>query len=245
MRRTVRLLTALVATGTAVAGLSACDGLTPGKTFQDDATPSEKVTSVRVDNNSGGVRVRGKAGLDRAVVHREVEYRDGHRPEGATHRFENGTLVLADCGDECSVSYTVDVPAGTPVTGENSSGEVKLSDVGAVRVTTHSGAIELDGVSGDVTVGASSGRIRGRGLRGGAIRATTSSGEIDLTAAVPQDVTARTSSGRLVLTVPDARYRVSARTSSGGKDIGVSQDPAGKYRLDLTTTSGEIKVGQG
>ncbi|GAA2923871.1 DUF4097 family beta strand repeat-containing protein [Streptomyces thioluteus] len=245
MRRTVRLLSALVVTGTAVAGLSACDGLTPGKTFEDDATLGEKVTSVRVDNNSGGVRVHGRAGLGKVTVHREVEYRDGHKPEGATHRIENGTLVLADCGDECSVSYTVDVPAGTPVTGENSSGEIRLSDVGAVKVTTSSGAIDLDGVGGDVTVGSSSGRITGRGLKGGAIRATTSSGEIALTAAVPQDVTAKSSSGRLVLTMPDARYRVSAETTSGGKDIGVSQDPAGKYRLDLTTTSGEIKVERG
>ncbi|WP_372410711.1 DUF4097 domain-containing protein [Streptomyces luteireticuli] len=245
MHRTVRLLAALAVTGTAVAGLSACDGLTPGKTFEDDAALSERITSVRVDNNSGGVRVHGRAGLGKVTVHREVEYHDGHKPEGATHRVENGTLVLADCGDECSVSYTVEEPAGVPVSGENSSGEIRLSDVGAVRVKTSSGAIGLDGVTGDVSVGSSSGQITGRGLKGGSVRATASSGEIDLTSAEPQDVTAKTSSGRLVLTMPDARYRVSAETQSGGKDIGVSQDPAGKYRLDLTTSSGEIKVRQG
>ncbi|KNB53647.1 DUF4097 family beta strand repeat-containing protein [Streptomyces caatingaensis] len=242
MHRTVRLLSALAVAGAAVAGLSACDALTPSRTLADDATVSGRITSVRVDNDSGAVRVRGTAGLGKVTVHREVEYRDGHKPEGATHRVENGTLVLADCGDECSVSYTVDVPAGLPVTGENSSGEVRLSNVGAVRVKTSSGAIDLDGVDGDVTVEASSGKVTGRGLKGGRTRATTSSGEISLTSAVPQDVTAKTSSGRLVLTVPDARYRVSAETTSGGKDIGVSQDPAGTYRLDLTTTSGGIKV---
>ena len=47
-------------------------------------------------------------------MRREVENR-GDKPQGATHRIENGVLILGGCGSRCSVNYTVEVPAGVPV----------------------------------------------------------------------------------------------------------------------------------
>ncbi|MFK4111750.1 hypothetical protein [Streptomyces sp. NPDC002176] len=59
-------------------------------------------------------------------MRREVDYR-GDKPQGTTHRIENGVLILGGCGNRCSVNYTVDVPAGVPVSGEVSTGSVRLS----------------------------------------------------------------------------------------------------------------------
>ncbi|MFI9076189.1 DUF4097 family beta strand repeat-containing protein [Streptomyces sioyaensis] len=70
--------------------------------------------------------------------------------------------------------------------------------------------------------------------------AETSSGAIDLTPAAAQSVRAKTSNGSITVTVPKAHYRVSAETSNGDKHLGVVQDPAGRYRLDLTTSKGDI-----
>ncbi|GAU66548.1 hypothetical protein SSP35_03_01960 [Streptomyces sp. NBRC 110611] len=231
-------------------GLSGC-GLLPGKTFTDDATVSKKITAIRIDGDSGSVTVRGTksgspdgtksggSGGGTASVHRAVTYH-GDRPEGATHRVEGGVLVLGDCGEECSVSYTVEVPAGLPVSGETSNGSVNLTRVGAVDVTTSSGAIELDDVSGAVDVRTSNGRIAGRGLSGTHLTAETSNGDIDLTPATPQNVRAKTSNGGITVKMPKGHYRIAARSSNGSRDITVPDDPAARYRLDLTTSNGSI-----
>ncbi|MEU1820177.1 DUF4097 family beta strand repeat-containing protein [Streptomyces roseifaciens] len=239
MRARLRLLTAVATAGIAISGISAC-GLAR-KNFEDDTTLSQKITSVRLESGPGGVTLRGKEGAAEVRLHRYVEY-GGDRPDGATHRVENGVLVLGGCSDDCSVAYTVDLPAGIPVTGQTSSGAIDLSRTGAVKVKTGSGAIDLKDVEGAVDVQASSGAITGQGLKNGRIAAMTGSGAIDLAVSSPQDVRAEAGSGAVTLTVPDGRYRVTAKSDSGGKDIAVTDDPSGTHRIDLTTGSGAITV---
>ncbi|MGW2408102.1 DUF4097 family beta strand repeat-containing protein [Streptomyces sp. NPDC001739] len=237
-----RTFAAAAAAVVGVCGISAC-GLLPGETFEDDAVVSKKIMAVRLDSDSGGVTVRGGEGGgkngDAVSLHRSVEYHDD-RPEGATYRVEDGVLVLGGCGDACSVTYTVELPAGIPVSGETSNGAVHLSQVGAVKVTTSSGAVDLDGVTGPVDVRTSNGAITGRGLTGGHTTAETSNGAIDLTPARPQDVRAKTSNGSVTVRMPKGRYDISASTSNGAKHIGLTDDPSGRYRLSLTTSNGDI-----
>ncbi|QXJ26649.1 DUF4097 family beta strand repeat protein [Actinomadura graeca] len=206
-------------------------------TYEDDAGLKGKITAVRVDVGSGGVTVRG--GADRTALHRKIRYRDD-RPDGPTHRIENGVLVLGGCGSRCSVSYTVDVPAGLPVSGSTSSGRIELTRVGKVDVRTSSGSIHLDGVNGTVSARTSDGRIQGSGLRGGRVDAQTSNGEIDLTLATPQDIRAKSGDGDVTVIVPAAPYRVTARTGDGGKNLKIANDPAGRFLIDLTTSNGDI-----
>ncbi|MGW2185928.1 DUF4097 family beta strand repeat-containing protein [Streptomyces sp. NPDC001719] len=239
MRAPLRLLIGVVTAGIAVGGISACDLVR--KNFEDDTTVSEKITSVRLDSGSGAITLRGKESATTVGLHRYVEY-GGDRPQGTTHRVDNGVLVLSGCGDDCSVAYTVDLPEGLPVTGETSSGEVKLSRTGPVTVATSSGAIGLTDIHGPVDVRASSGAITGRGLKDGPVKAKSSSGTIDLTMSAPQDVRAEARSGAVTVTTPDGPYHVTARSDSGGKDIAVSDDPSAAHRLDLSTSSGAISV---
>lgn len=238
MHKRARFLAVVATAGIGMCGIGAC-GLGPGTTFRDDAEVSQKITAIRLDNTSGGLTVHGGQSGGAVSVHRSVTYR-GDRPGHATHRVENGVLVLGDCGQQCTVDYTVEVPAGLPVSGETADGSLKLSAVGAVRVTTSSGTIDLDGATGPVDATTSDGAITGRGLSGRRIAAETSKGEIDLTPATAQSIRAKTSNGSITVTVPKARYRVSARTDNGDKRLGVVQDPAGRYRLDLSTGNGDV-----
>jgi len=241
MRQRFRCLAIIVAAGIAAGGLAACDPLKEGS-FQDDSTLSGKITSVRLEiGGSGGATVKGTKGNGGLSLHRTVAYR-GDKPKGTTYRIENGVLVLGGCGNHCSVTYTVDVPAGIPVRGETSNGSVSVRQVGEVKVTTSSGPIEMNDVSGPVDVRTSNGPITGRNIAGRRLQAETSNGAIELAFATAQDVRAKSSNGRIDLTVPQAGYRVSARTSNGGKRIDVTDDPSGRYRLDLTTSNGAIAV---
>ncbi|WP_181765303.1 DUF4097 family beta strand repeat-containing protein [Streptomyces albidus (ex Kaewkla and Franco 2022)] len=240
MGRHLRLLGAVAAAGIGVGALGAC-GIVPGETFEDGTKLSEKITSVRLDNRSGGVTLRGKETLTKVSLHRRVEF-DGDRPKGPTHRVENGVLVLEGCGKGCSVRYTVDLPRRIPVTGKVTAGGVDLSGMGKVDVTTSTGAVDLDDIEGSVDVRTTNGRINGHGLKGDRVTARTSNGAIELAPATPQDVDAKTSNGAISITAPDSSYKVSARTSNGSKKIGVRNDPSGDHELDLATTNGAITV---
>ena len=240
MRRQFHTVGIIAATAIGAAGLSACGLVLQAESYSDDADVSDQIRSVRIDNESGGVTVNGAKGKAGASVHRTLEYR-GERPGDPTYEVDKGVLVLRGCGQDCSVTYTVAVPTGVPVSGRTSSGSITLTDVGGVRVSTSSGRIRMDGIAGDVSARTSNGQIEGRDVRGDEIRAVTSNGRIDLAPTSGQDVLAVASNGDITLTVPAGRYDVSAQSDNGTKDIGVPQDPAGA-RLDLQTSNGDITV---
>ncbi|MFC4945302.1 DUF4097 family beta strand repeat-containing protein [Pseudonocardia sp. GCM10023141] len=235
----------MAATAIGVAGLGAC-GLRKAE-FSDDATLSQQITAVRVTGDSGDVTVRGGTGP--ATVHRVVSY-SGEKP-GATQRVEGGVLVLEDCTGNCSVDYTITVPTGTPINGKISSGSYALTGLGAVDVTSDSGDITMDGITGPVRANADSGTIDGRSLRGGRVDATADSGDVRLALTTPQDVTANAGSGSITVTVPAGSsypadsYNVSAVTDSGTATVRIANDPAGAHRLDLRSDSGDVTVQPG
>ncbi|MFH8978535.1 DUF4097 family beta strand repeat-containing protein [Streptomyces sp. NPDC017890] len=233
-----RTLSAVVAGGLAAVTLSACG---PGETFEDDASLREQVTSVRLDMGNGSATIRGREGLDEVTVHREITYH-GDRPEEATHRIDAGRLTLGGCGDDCEVDYTVEVPAGVPVDGKTSRGDADLSQVGPVDLSTGSGDVTLEGVTGPVKARTSNGDVNGKDLRGGRTDVETSNGDIDLAPAKPQDIRARTSNGEQTVRLPDSTYRISVKTGNGDENIGVRNDPSGAHRIDLTSGNGDIAV---
>ncbi|MER5559509.1 DUF4097 family beta strand repeat-containing protein [Streptomyces sp. NPDC058961] len=244
MRQQLRALGILTAIGVATGGLAACNSINSidRQSFEDDSALSGKITSVRLENGSGGVTVTGTDGGS-ASLHRKVRYDKGAaKPSAATHRIEGGVLILGGCSGSCSVQYTVQVPAGIPVSGDVTSGDVSLHGVGTVDVSAGSGDIALDGISGAVKVKTTSGEITGKGLAGGAIDTRTGSGDVHLTPSKPSNVQIAADSGDVSLTVPSAAYRVSVKTGSGDKDVKVPNDPAGKYEIGVKTGSGDVGV---
>ncbi|MFK8908289.1 DUF4097 family beta strand repeat-containing protein [Streptomyces sp. YS-3] len=222
-------------------GLSACSTLGEKKTFEDDAKVHQKISAIRLDTGNGGVKVDASAGVSAPSVHRKVNYR-GDRPSGTSFSVENGVLTLSGCGKHCGVDYIVKVPAGLPVTGGTSNGSVTLTDVGRVDVHTSNGELVVNKTTGPVKLRTSNGDVDVKGAKGGGIDTQTSNGEVTIQTDTPQNIRARTSSGSLTVTAPPASYQISANDSHGDKRVAFRNDPSGKYRLDLSTSNGDLTV---
>lgn len=240
MRPLPRVLALVAVSAVAVGGLSACLG--DEESFDDQSQHDERITAVRIDSRTGGdVTLRGGKDNSEVTVRRSVEYH-GDKPKGASHRVEDGVLLLNGCGNDCTVNYTVHLPADLPVSGKTSHGALRMSQVGDVDVSTHSGGVTLDQVSGKVTVKTSHGSIKGRALAGKGVHAQTSNGTIDLVSAKDQDVNAQTSNGRVKVVVPAGSYTVEASTSNGDTDVKVPNDPKGTHTLRATSSNGDIRL---
>ncbi|KRC61774.1 hypothetical protein ASE14_13230 [Agromyces sp. Root81] len=243
MIHTAPRMIAIGAVAAAALALSGCAFLAPPERFSDEATLGEQVHTIEIDQPAGSVTVRGDADATEVEVARTVSYR-GDREVGTTFEIDGDVLVLSGCGRNCTVDYTIALPAGVDVRGATSNGTIELTKVGEVDVSTNNGRIELDDVAGTVEAETSNGRIEGRGLAGTGVRASTSNGAIELRLDTPQDVDARTSNGAIDLAVPTegAGYRVTADTSNGDVDIDIDEDSDGEFTLDLVTSNGAIRV---
>ncbi|MFI1169246.1 DUF4097 family beta strand repeat-containing protein [Streptomyces sp. NPDC020801] len=223
-----------------VGGLSACSALDQ-KTFEDDAMVPQRVTSIRLDSRNGEVKVDASTDTSTTSVHRRVNYH-GDKPSGTSFHVKNGVLMLSGCGKNCGVDYVVKVPAGLPVTGGTSNGSLTLTDVGTVDVHTSNGEIAVNSARGPVKLRTSNGEVDVKDVKGGGIDAQTSNGEVTIQTATPQNITAHTTSGSLTVTAPPAMYQISANDPNGDKKVAFTNDPSGKYRLDLSTTNGDLTV---
>lgn len=180
----------------------------------------QPVSSVRVDNNSGDVRIR--VGDTTTTSVNQVFRYHGDRPDRA-FTVAGGQLVLAGCGNDCTVDYEVVVPRGTTVQGEVRSGDLTVDGVASADLRANSGDIEIRDVAGP-------------------INANTRSGSIEVSLSVPGDVRAEAASGDIRLIVPGGRYRVAGHTNSGDRNVDVVADPSAPHLLDVSTSSGDVSV---
>ncbi|MFI9008499.1 DUF4097 family beta strand repeat-containing protein [Actinosynnema sp. NPDC053489] len=229
--------------------------------FDDRNTVSDQVTEVRLQNGSGNVVVRGREGATETEVRRRVEYpKDADKPGGVSHRMEGSTLVLDGCGNRCTVNYEVTVPGkGVRITGENSSGDVRLEGVASVEVEVGSGdatvrdvagAVSVDNGSGDLDVAdvggdfagkVGSGATRLTGMRG-AVAVDSDSGDVTVKLAAVNSVRADAGSGNVTVDVPEGAFKIDVDAGSGEKDIKVRNDPNAAAVLTLRAGSGDVTV---
>jgi hypothetical protein len=214
-----------------------------GTHFADDISSPAAISEIHVTGTSVEVQVRPGA-TSGVEIHRTARYLNPfHDRPGPTSRIEGGVLTLG--GDDsctfCVFEYVVEAPAGVRVTGEVTSGSFDLSAVSTVDVKTTSGSVTINDATGDVNVQTGSGSISAKGLHSGVV-ASTGSGSLSVALATPASVQATTSSGSLDLTVPASAYRVQTTSGSGGADIGIANDPNGRYLLTLRAGSGHIKL---
>ncbi|MFD6090950.1 DUF4097 family beta strand repeat-containing protein [Oerskovia sp. NPDC060338] len=244
MQATHRRLATAGLVAVAALALGAC-GFGPRSSATDTYTEDAGITAVRIDLEAGSVTLRGSDPATGLSIERTVDF-VGEYPAHDTHRVEDGVLVLAGCGRHCSASYTVDLPAGLPVTGETSHGSIELDRTGAVDVRTSNGSVTLAGIDAKVLARTSNGKIAGTGLGGTeGVDVETSNGSIELTLSTPQDVRATTDNGAVRLTVPEGSYRVSATTDLGGTDVSVPDDPDAEHHLVAESSNGRVTVAQG
>lgn len=151
-----------------------------------------------------------------------------------------------------SVDVLVEVPIGSRVHGELTSGEIRSTGVlgecrfkasvghfrldrtGPLRLSTL-GHIEVDAVTGDADVSTGSGRVRIGDISGGAV-VKNSNGDTEI-GTVTGELRARSANGDI--TVDRAGSRVEVKASNGSIRIGtVVRDS-----VTLTTASGDIEIG--
>lgn len=241
----------------AVAGLVGCDDVARTRL---DYSNTEKVAveEIVIEPGSGDVTI-STSDTQQVDIRRVVRYR-GDEPD-TTYQI-NGTVLRIDseCGHFCSVDYEIVAPKGVAISGELGSGDLSLSGVstvdlktgsgnvgitdasGSVKVQTGSGDMTINDIAGDLDARTGSGNIDARGLAGAMSTARTGSGDIRLSLAKSGAVRTHTGSGNVDLAVPAGSYRVDARTGSGEKVLGVPSSSTGTYLLDLETGSGDITL---
>lgn len=236
--------------------LTACAGVGAKLTYTD--TEKSKVTAIVLDQHSGDVVVTTGTAPETTIT-RIV--RNTTDPQ-MSYQLVGTALHLSDrCGAHCWVSYQIVAPAGVTVSGGLTSGDVQLTDVGAVdltvtsgdvqirnatagvKVKTTSGDVTVAGVKGGATLEATSGDIRATEIAGGPVSAEVTSGDVTLGLTTVQSVTARTSSGDVHVSVPTGRYHVATEKGPGDVSVtGVTNDASAAARLDLHAGSGDIVV---
>jgi hypothetical protein len=141
----------------------------------------------------------------------------------------DGVRLSADCGFwalNCSVAYTVAVPAGLPVEARSSAGDVTVR-----------------GLSRPVRVQSSAGDVRGIGLRSTDVTAGSSAGDVRLSFTdAPRRVEARTSAGDVELLLPGGGYRVDADSGAGDVRVDVPQDPGSDRWIRARSSAGDVRV---
>ncbi|GGS20607.1 MULTISPECIES: DUF4097 family beta strand repeat-containing protein [Actinokineospora] len=218
-------------------------------TIRVGATSSVRRTVHYLDEKPGAThRVEGDAlilegcGQNNCWIDYEVVVPQGYRLAGDVASGDV-TVEEAESVDLRSSSGDVTVRGVSGAASvEANSGRVDLSDVGEnASVLVQSGDVDLRGVAGDASVRSSSGTVTVTGV-GGAVDVEATSGDVAIGVAEPVDVRAHATSGRVDVTVPRGRYRVSVEVGSGDIDCDVQHDAAATTAIDLSTSSGDVTV---
>ncbi len=144
---------------------------------------------VRIAAGAGSLRIEGRPGLSEVRIRGEACASEARYLEGIRLRAERSggevrieTLMPEMSGfgrKSATLDLVVEVPERLPLDVDDSSGDVEVRRVAALRLSDSSGGIEVSEVAGDVEVDDSSGDIRLRGVRGN-VRLSDSSGGIDV-----------------------------------------------------------------
>ncbi|WP_436522668.1 DUF4097 family beta strand repeat-containing protein [Actinoplanes sp. HUAS TT8] len=251
-----RRVAAFALAAASVAVLAGCDGAVGARMTFDD-TEKTKVTDIVLTGGGGGDVTVTTGNVTETHIKRIVS---GGNGSGQAYQISGSTLTLPTaCGFNCHISWEVQAPTGVKVSGSIHSGDVNLTDVGAVDLSLTSGDVMIDGSAAPVKVKATSGNVsiaRAPGVTleatsgdmqardiTGPIDARVTSGNLDLELSKPASVTAEVISGDLHLLVPTGSYQIKQRSGTGDATItGVTDDPKSPNVLDLRARSGDLSV---
>lgn len=162
----------------------------------------------------------------------------------------SGSVAIGNTSGAVDVrtgSGSIKVEGGTGrVNASAGSGSIHLGAVsGKVSVNTGSGSIDIaSAASATVDVSTGSGQIDIDGLKGG-VTASSASGSIHINGTPTSDWQLHSSSGSIVLGIPDgSAFRVQANTSSGSinTDHKLTISSAGRRELTGTVGTGGVLV---
>jgi hypothetical protein len=164
-----------------------------------------------------------------------------------THRVSGGTLTLAgNCpgSQTCRLDYDIHVPSAIPVKISADAGAIQLNGLaGQVTAHTNAGDISLSALSGAIEVTDHAGSIRGQVSSAHAALSSTVGG-IDVSFfTAPAALTARTTVGSVTLHVPgDVSYAIDAHSSVGSTRISVRAASASPHSITARTGTGSVTI---
>jgi putative adhesin len=213
------------------------------------------VNSVRLDTGAGDVSVvQGARGTPVRVTARIT--RSFNTPQRTDHVSDGVLMLSGNCDSwfgDCGVDYDVTVPPGTRVDANVGSGDVSITGLrtrAPLVVRGGSGDLDLSDVSApsvDLRVG--SGEVTADLRRSPLVAVKLGSGDLTLAlAGAPHRVRASTGSGDIDLTVPAApSYRIETDTGSGDvtADAALVRDDRSSRLLSVSAGSGDIDLRAG
>jgi hypothetical protein len=203
--------------------------------------------TIEIEGTSGDIRVVGSDRPDVLLTTKErrsifgrphvhVDYRDGRL------RLDDECSGANVFGDDCRVSYLLEVPARTGVRLLTQSGDVSAEDLrGGADLQTRSGDVDAFDVLGVVRLQTRSGDVDADSASTD-IDASSTSGDVDVRARNATRVRAQTTSGDVHVSVPDRTYAVRASAVSGDEHVEVRRDDDAPRTIDASTTSGDVHV---
>jgi len=190
------------------------------------------VTSLRIDGDAVSIDVTGQDSASAITVREQL-----HGKATTTKDVTGSSATLtAKCpsgfsfGVDCSVDYTVTMPARITLNVDGTAGDMKVN-----------------GPFANATISTKAGRVLGTSLGAGTYEITTNAGQVNLKfASPPNSVKVKSDVAEVALTVPGGtKYAVTTDTTVGIKNVEVEQDSSSTHRLDVTTTVGAITIDKG
>ena len=188
--------------------------------------------TLALDADNGNVTVR-RSSQTSAVSVSYTEHFGVKRPVVEGRTVATGVQLSSKCpaglfSGDCTVNYTILVPAGAKL-----------------NLTTHDGALRLDGIDGAVTVKAGDGRVQASDLRSSAIDVSGGDGSVSLSwASAPEAVRVSMGDGSIDLSVPanSGPYAVTKQMGDGHSDITVAQDPKATRSIAVEMGDGSLSI---
>lgn len=244
------LVTVLVVLGGAFAAWR-LTGLPLDRETQRQAYSQPVSKIIFTGMTSNDIVVRGKPAATSVSVERKLRW---NGPLPVIHEVWQGdTLTVSvDCprstfGRQCTVDYTMDVPASVAIEAEVSSGDITLEGLaGPATLRTSSGDVRVRHFSGpSLDTRSTSGDVILDDLSATTLTAEATSGDIRATfAAAPTTVDATATSGDVTVVVPrsETTYKVRMDTTSGDATSDIGNTEGGTGSISVRATSGDVRI---
>ena len=249
MRNLISVALTLVATSATAGFFNDCNYTAA----RSASAPVAGATRIVIVGRAGALRVSGSRGIA------EVRAK-GTACSSERHNLDDITLTATRNGSEVRVEakvpefsgwrssnaldFEVSVPDNVPIRIDDSSGELRVENVGAADIHDSSGALHVHDVSGDLRIDDSSGEITVRHV-GGVLTVADSSGSIDIDDAgaveIPSD-----SSGSVEIRHVRRGVTVGEKGSGGlsvsdvGGDLVVRHKGSGS--IDYERVAGRVEI---
>jgi DUF4097 and DUF4098 domain-containing protein YvlB len=192
---------------------------------------TDRIDALVVDARAAAVTLEVGDG---PVTVDEIYHSGSDRPT-TSHRVDGSTLRLTEtgCRDNsvrCDVEFRVRLPAAA-----------------TADITSQAGAVQVAGLTGNLTVTTQAGAVQGSGLGGDQVRVSTKAGATTLAfTRAPSTVSASTEVGAVEVRVPSGTsYAVDVQSTVGPSDVSVQRDPASPHKIEVRTSVGAVRVGNG